>query len=164
MKLNRTASPTSDRIVSSLSAITYGGTLVITNIGPAPQVGDTFTLFSASSLSAGSFGTFVLPNYYNFDLSQLTVNGTITLTNAFRPAISSVDYTSLASSGTVTLTATNGAASGTVYILTSTNIALPLSGWTTNATTAFDGSGTLSGFSITVDQTLPALYIELLVQ
>lgn len=155
MKLNRTAGTTSDRLAAS--TITYGGTLVITNIGSPLQVGDTFTLFSGSSLNTGSFGTIVLPNYYGIDTSSLTVNGTITVTNAFRPAISTVDFSTL-SSGTITLTLTNGVASGAVNILTSTNLS---SGWTTNTATTFDGNGNLNSYSLTVSNDLPQLFIEL---
>lgn len=164
MKLNRAVSPTSDRLVSSHSTITYGGTLVITNIGSGAKVGDTFTLFSGSGLSAGSFSTVVQPSYYSFDLSQLGVNGTITLTNAFRPAISSLNLSTLASNGTIVITATNGLASGSVNVLTTTNLALPLSGWVTNTSTTFDGNGNLNNFSISVDNTQPQLYILLQTQ
>jgi hypothetical protein len=112
-------------------------------------------------LSASSFGTVVQPNYYNFDLSQLGVNGTITLTNAFRPAFTNVDFSTLASSGSVTLNVTNGVANGTVYVLTSTNLILPLSGWITNSTTTFDGNGDLYNYTITVDTNQPATFIKL---
>ena len=45
---------------------------------------------------------------------------------------------------TLALAATNGAAGGSWALLQSTNIALPLNQWQTNATGNFDGSGTLS--------------------
>jgi len=163
MKLNRGNTPNSDQLVSTLSTITYGGTLVITNIGSAPQVGDQFTLFKGAGLGNGTFGTIIVPDYYNFDLSQLGVNGTITLTNAFRPAFSSVDFSALAS-GSVTLNITNGLANGLVYVLTSTNLTLPLSGWTTNSTANFDGNGNLTGDTISVDNTQQQLYIKLQAQ
>jgi autotransporter-associated beta strand protein len=161
MKLNRANTPNSDQVVSSLSTVTYGGTLLVTNIGAALHVGDTFTLFSGGGLSGSSFGSITLPNYYYFDTSQLGVNGTITVTNAFKPALSSVDFSGLASSGTIVLNATNGAANGPITVLTSTNLALPLSSWTSNSVTAFDGSGNLTGFSITVDPAAPQLFISL---
>ncbi|HEX7653527.1 MAG TPA: autotransporter-associated beta strand repeat-containing protein [Verrucomicrobiae bacterium] len=62
MKLNRTNSATSDRLVSSLSTITYAGTLTVTNIGPALQAGDTFTLFSAAGGFNGTLDTTNLPD------------------------------------------------------------------------------------------------------
>jgi autotransporter-associated beta strand protein len=45
MELNRSLSPNSDRLVSTSGTITGGGTLTVTNSGPALQVGDTFQLF-----------------------------------------------------------------------------------------------------------------------
>lgn len=153
MKLNRTNSPNSDRLVSSTAGIiNYGGTLVVTNIGASLHVGDTFTLFSAATLN-GSF-TLVLPSYYTWDTSQLTVNGSVSVTAVLPlPSITTVDFSGLAG-GSITLNANNGAPNGPVSILTSTNLVLPLSSWTTVTTTTFDGSGNLS-LPITVDPTLP---------
>jgi autotransporter-associated beta strand protein len=153
MKLNRASSPNSDRLVSSTaSIINYGGTLVVTNIGASLQAGDTFTLFSAATLNS-SF-TFVLPNYYTWNTSQLTVNGSVSVTAVLPlPSIITVDFSGLAG-GSITLNANNGAPNGPVSILTSTNLVLPLSSWTTVTTTTFDGSGNLS-LPITVDPTLP---------
>lgn len=153
MKLNRASSPNSDRLVSApASGINYGGTLVVTNTGPALQAGDTFTLFSATTLN-NSF-TLALPNYYAWNTSQLSVSGQISVTAVLPPpAITNVDFSQL-SAGSITLNANNGAPNGPVVVLTSTNLALPLSGWTTVISTTFDGSGNLS-LPVTVDPTLP---------
>ena len=45
---------------------------------------------------------------------------------------------------TLSVSATNGAASGSWILLQSTNVALPLSQWLTNATGNFDGNGNMS--------------------
>ena len=82
------------------------------------------------------------------------------VTNEFRPAISSVNFSSLAS-GSITLNVTNGAVSGPVTILTATNLTGP---WISNSATTFDGSGNLTGDTITVDPTQPQLFIELQLQ
>jgi autotransporter-associated beta strand protein len=163
MKLNRANSPNSDRLVSSLSTITYGGTLVVTNVGAALQPGDTFTLFSGAALNASTFASIVFPSYTAWDTSQLGVNGTVKFIGSATPAFSNIDYSQLAS-GSITINAINGTPNGPVTVLTSTNLALPLSSWTTNTTTAFDGSGNLSGFTITVDPTLPQQFIILQTQ
>jgi len=160
MKLNRASSPNCDQIVSTLSTITYGGTLTVTNIGARLQAGDTFTLFNGGGLSAGTFGTINVPNYYTWDTSNLGVNGSIrVLTVLPPPAIANVDYSAL-SSGTITLNAVNGAPNGPVVVLTSTNIALPLSSWTGVVTNNFDSSGNLSQ-PITVNPALPQSYYTL---
>lgn len=158
MKLTRGASPNSDRLVSSLSSITYGGTLVVTNVGPALQVGDTFTLFSGSGLNGGTFATTILPNYYTWDTSNLGVNGTIQVATVLPPpSLTNVDYSTL-SSGTITLNAINGAANGPVIVQTSTNL---LSNWTSISTNTFDGSGNFT-LPITVDPAAPQSYFRLL--
>jgi autotransporter-associated beta strand protein len=160
MKLNRANTPNSDQVVSSLSTMTYGGTLAVTNIGPRLQVGDTFTLFSGAGLSGGTFGTISLPNYYNWDDSNLGVNGTVRVTGVLpAPTVTSVDFSTL-SSGTITLSAVNGLPNGPVNVLTTTNLALPVSSWTTVTTASFDGNGNLNQ-SISVNPELPQSYFLL---
>lgn len=82
MEINRTASPNADKLVRGGGALTFGGTLIVTNIGPAPVNGDVFDLFDATSFS-GSFATIVLPpgGATHWVTSQLAVNGTILFTN-----------------------------------------------------------------------------------
>jgi autotransporter-associated beta strand protein len=167
MKVNRASSPNSDQLVSSLGTINYGGTLVVTNIGAPLQKGDTFTLFNAKTLN-GSDSSFTLnlPLYYTWDTSQLGVNGSVTVTGVLPPpAIVGVVYTSLAN-GSLFLNVTNGLSNGFLEVLTTTNISLPLSSWTTNASSVgawFEADGTLvdpntgtpGGITITVDTNLP---------
>jgi autotransporter-associated beta strand protein len=159
MKINRNSSPKSDRLVSSTaSTIYYGGRLVVTNIGARLQQGDTFTLFSATNLN-NSF-TLVLPNYYTWNTGNLNLNGQISVASILPPpSITNVDFSGLAS-GSITLNAGNGATNGPVNILTSTNLTLPLSSWTTVTSTTFDGNGDLSQ-TITVDPTQPESYFVL---
>jgi autotransporter-associated beta strand protein len=78
MEINRGASPNSDR-VTGITTLTYGGTLVVTNLGAAPQAGDTFTLFSAASY-ANTFTSIILPTLDTnlvWDTSNLGVNGSV---------------------------------------------------------------------------------------
>lgn len=159
MKLNRASAPNSDRLASSTaSAINYGGTLVVTNIGARLQAGDTFELFSAAVLN-NSF-SLVLPNYYIWNTSNLGVNGQISVTAALPPpAISSVDFGALAN-GTITINARNGVANGPVDVLTTTNLSLPLSSWSVVTSTTFDGSGNLS-LPVSVNANLPQSFFVL---
>ena len=157
MKLNRASSPTSDRLVSATS-ITYGGTLLVTNIGPRLQVGDTFTLFSAPVLN-NSF-SLALPDYYTWDTSMLTVNGSVKVTGVqAAPAISRTDFSQLAN-GYITLYATNGTPSGPLTVLTTTNLTLPLANWATVGSGNFDGSGNYN-VQVSVDPTVPQQYFIL---
>lgn len=68
-----------DAIFLTSGALTYGGTLVISNAGAAPTGGEVFTNFIAPAYS-GAFAAAVLPSLsagLNWYLGGLTVNGTI---------------------------------------------------------------------------------------
>ena len=80
-KLNNTSSPTSDELSSP--AITAGGTLTVTNIGPALVQGSTFRLFSSAVSGFSSVTLPVSDNNYRYTWNnQLGVNGTITVQTA----------------------------------------------------------------------------------
>jgi autotransporter-associated beta strand protein len=85
MVLNRGNAQTSSKIIGILT-LTEGGALTVANVGAALQLGDTFTLFSASAF-AGNFNTITLPAL-NAGLTwsnSLSVNGTITVVAAQNP-------------------------------------------------------------------------------
>jgi hypothetical protein len=151
MKLNRAATTNSDRLAAP--AIVLGGNLIVTNIGTGLHVGDTFTLFTGAL--SGSFGNVTLPDAYTWDTSQLSASGKITVTGAIAgPVIGRVDYSQLAN-GTLTFNATNGTPNGAYSILTSTNVALPLSSWTTIQTGNYDGNGNITSLPVNVNPALP---------
>jgi hypothetical protein len=58
LELNRSNAQTSDRLVSTVGVIVAGGTLTVTNLGPALQPGDIFQLFS---VAVNGFTTVNLP-------------------------------------------------------------------------------------------------------
>jgi hypothetical protein len=77
-------SPLADEIVLSSGTLVFGGTLVVTNIGAALQPSDTFTNFIAPSFN-NSFTSTNLPTLtgsLTWDTSQLSVNGSISVTSA----------------------------------------------------------------------------------
>jgi autotransporter-associated beta strand protein/YVTN family beta-propeller protein len=71
--------------VNGMTNLTYGGSLVVTNVGVWPlEAGDTFTLFSASRYT-NFFTALTLPplgNPLTWDTSNLVVNGSISVVNA----------------------------------------------------------------------------------
>jgi autotransporter-associated beta strand protein len=76
-------------LVANMTGVTYGGTLVVTNVTSDANVltnGDSFTLFTKSGGSyGGSFTNFVLPALgpgLTWDKSRLFVDGTIVVANA----------------------------------------------------------------------------------
>ena len=92
MEINRTNAQTADLLVLTVGALNYGGALTVTNIGPALQGGDTFTLFSAPATN-GAFAATNLPtlgagqnwwttnNYVSLIVNQVAA-GSITNTRA----------------------------------------------------------------------------------
>jgi autotransporter-associated beta strand protein/T5SS/PEP-CTERM-associated repeat protein len=71
-------------LVTGATSIAYGGTLVLKNLGGVLAVNDTFKLFNATSYS-GSFSAVVSQVYgqtVTWDLSNLTVNGTVRVASA----------------------------------------------------------------------------------
>jgi autotransporter-associated beta strand protein len=69
--------------VAGINTVTYGGALIVTNIGTSPlQVGDTFQLFAATNY-AGEFPSISYPDGYTFT-NRLSLDGTIqVLTSPF---------------------------------------------------------------------------------
>ncbi len=130
---------TNDGIVCS-DLLTYGGTLVVTNSGPDPlAAGDTFTLFSALTHN-GSFS--------NVELSPLGL-GLSWNTNGLGTGVLQVVvvpvFASAVLSGTnLILSGSNGINGAPYHLLTSTNVALPMSNWTRLLTNAYGLGGSFS--------------------
>jgi uncharacterized repeat protein (TIGR03806 family) len=95
MTLNRNNAQNSSRI-SGVATLTQGGTLIVTNAGPALQAGDTFTLFSAASYP-GAFSSVTLPALAgNLTWNNtLSVNGTLTVIGTTFPVITNLPASSV---------------------------------------------------------------------
>jgi len=90
MNVNKGVSPNSNRVIG-LSMVTYGGTLVVNNLGGTLEAGDSFKLFDAVSYS-GSFAAIspATPGIgIVWDMSSLPVDGTL------RVATASLSYANL---------------------------------------------------------------------
>jgi hypothetical protein len=129
MKLNP-AESTND--VIRAAAVSYGGTLALTNISAAPlAAGDSFRLFSATSYG-GAFAN-ITPAIPGIGLAWNTNAldaGVLNVVTLARPVITgiSLSETSLAIRGT------NAVAGRTYLILTATNLLQPLHQWQSVAT------------------------------
>jgi autotransporter-associated beta strand protein len=142
LRINRDGSPTSD-LVGGVANITYGGVLVLSNLSTTTlTTNDTFQLFSASDAVSGNFNNIVgLPGAglaYSFNPASGMLNVVLAPLSGLRftanPAISGTS---------LTISATNAGA-GTVYLLTSTNVANPLNTWTPVWTNVLGGSGSFT--------------------
>jgi glucuronoarabinoxylan endo-1,4-beta-xylanase len=132
------------------SNITCGGTLTLSNFGPALAYGDTIKLFSASNYS-GAFSSMVpaAPGAgLIWNTNRIAVDGTIFVTSTNPALITPPRVTGVRLlGGNFVVVGTNGNAPGTFfYTLASTNLALPVTNWTIIATNQFGSGG---GFSFT---------------
>ena len=92
LEINRTNTPANADNLTAGGTLTFGGTLVVTNLGPSDFTladRDTFQLFNAAAY-AGSFTNFVLPGLATnlaWDISQLGVSGTLAISAPVAPFI-----------------------------------------------------------------------------
>jgi hypothetical protein len=100
MELNKTNSLGNDSVLST-GTLSYGGTLVVTNVGPALAVGDTFGLFSPAG--SGNFDNVILPVLQGGLgwTNNLASNGTISVIQVVNP--SRTNITIQVSGGNMTL-------------------------------------------------------------
>ena len=162
MKLNKQAG-TQDLLDAGGNTVVYGGVLAVTNLAGNLAIGDSFKLFNAGSYQ-GAF-TAVTPTTPGsglaWDLTGLGSNGTLNVVAgaAAQPHITS---TQLTADGLV-MSGTDGTAGANFYVLSATNVTLPLVQWSRVSTNAFDASG---NFSVTnaVSTGVPADFFLLQLQ
>jgi autotransporter-associated beta strand protein len=96
MEINSTNGQTSDKLIVSANPLTYGGTLIVTNLGPDLAGGEVFDLFDASSFG-GTFASVTLPTLpvvvpaLNWFTDSLTSNGTIAVNRAPTPGAATLN-------------------------------------------------------------------------
>jgi fibronectin-binding autotransporter adhesin len=137
MKLNQTAA-TND-VLQVGGSLSYGGTLLLTNLSGTLSANDRFKLFSAASYS-GAFANLVpaVPRPgLKWDAGALALNGTLKIATAPPPSFAGISI----SGNNLLLSGTNGQAYQTFWLLATTNLVLPLAEWTVIATNTFDANG-----------------------
>jgi T5SS/PEP-CTERM-associated repeat protein len=139
MKLNASA-PTSDTL-TGISNLVYGGTLQLTNVSGSYAAGQSYSLFGATNYS-GAFAA-LMPDSpgpgLRWDTNELSVGGVLRVFSTTTPApvVSSV----AAVGGNLLMSASGGIAYDPCYLLTSTNLAAPVSDWSYITTNYFDSTG-----------------------
>jgi T5SS/PEP-CTERM-associated repeat protein len=130
--------------VRGLASVTYGGTLQLTNLGGTFASEQSYQLFYASQYN-GAFSnlTPATPgNGLRWDTNQLNIDGTLRVFSAVTPppVFGNVTVTD----GNLTMTATGGIPYDPCYLLTATNLIVPLTNWTYVDTNYFDVTGTVN--------------------
>ncbi len=152
MDINRGSNPNADLILNAKGTNNFGGTLTVNNLGAALQANDSFQLFN-SQTNLGTFSTINLPAL-SAGLSwsnSLAVNGKITVvtvSSIIPPTVSpTITNFSLLSGTNIILNGTNAQSGATYYLLTTTNLPMPVSQWKTIATNL--GAGNTFSFTAT---------------
>ena len=153
------STPTNDT-VKTIGAIIYNGTLVVSNTSGTLAAGQSFKLFEATGYS-GAFSTITLPTL-GVNLAwtnRLATDGTIAVFST-APATPPVFNSVTASGSNLVMSGTNGPANTAYYVLTSTNVVLPMTNWSRLATNNFNGSGGFN-FTNTISPATPEKYYRL---
>jgi autotransporter-associated beta strand protein len=130
--------------VQGLSSVTYGGTLVITNLSSGLSLGQSFAIFGSAPAS-GNFSRILPPPgpwlRWRFDpaTGQISV-----VSSASQPAFASVNLTGTS----LAFQVTGGPPSSPCYIIASSDLSLPEAAWTRIATNVFDVSGNFTSTNV----------------
>ncbi len=144
--------------------INFGGVLNLVSIGGSLASGDSFKLFAAGTYN-GAFASVVPPTPgpgQTWDLTQLAINGTLGVVGEQPPPEPEIEGVTLAN-GNLVLSGTGGPVNRNYYVLSSTNVALPLINWARLATNQFGASGSFS-FTNAVDPNTPERFYLLQVE
>lgn len=133
-------------VLSVSGSVAYGGTLSVTNLSGTLALSNSFTLFRASSFS-GAFIATNLPALnpglaWNWNPATATLS--VVQGGSFPPTVPPVVQRFSIAGANVTLSGTNAQAGATYYLLTSTNLLLPLSQWTAVSTNVAAGANNFS--------------------
>ncbi len=133
-------SPLTNDMAKVFGALTNGGTLIVTNIGGTQfAAGDTFQLFNAASYS-GIFSSVQfppLPFGLAWNTNALNSAGIISVVLTTTPVIGAISI----SGSSLALSGTGGVGNANFILLGATNIAMPLTNWTSLLTNQFDTGG-----------------------
>jgi autotransporter-associated beta strand protein len=149
------ALPLANNAVRVKNLLTLNGTLTVTNTGTVPLVaGDSYKLFTAGSYSGG-FAAVTLPALtpgLGWNTNSLNTAGQVSVISII-PKINTVT----ASGANLVLSGGGGQPAGKFYVMSATNLTLPLADWTYLFTNFYDANGNFN-FTNTVNPAVPAVF------
>ena len=149
--------PASNDEITGLTAVHYGGALVVTNNSGSPlSVGHVYQLFNSAAAGTGNFSSVTILPAGTYTGTFNPTAGTLTIASAAPPTVNPPEV----SGGNLILTGAGGTPGSTYSWLTATNLATPISNWTTNTTGVFDTGGAFSN-AIPVNTSTPAQFFLL---
>jgi autotransporter-associated beta strand protein len=147
-EVNTSVSAYNDLVVTGVLTNSGTGTVTLSNLGPALTAGNSFTLFSKALANGNAMTITTTPALASGLVlsNRLSLDGSVLVVST-GPGIFSTPPTigSLSLSGeNVVITGTSGEAGAAYYLLSSTNIVLPLNQWQTVATNVLNASGSFT--------------------
>lgn len=143
---NFTGDATHQALNVAQAALTLNGNVIsVKNAGASPLGAGTYSLINvpggiSGTATLGAVTGLAANTAASISVTGNSVNLVVVQSGVPTPAINSFAF----SGGNLVLSGTNGPDSGTYYVLTSTNLSLPLSNWTVVSTNAFSATGTFS--------------------
>jgi autotransporter-associated beta strand protein len=136
--------PLTNDAVAVVGNLTYGGTLVVTNLSASSlAAGDSFKLFSAANYS-GAFAE-IVPAIPAISLAWNTNNLSSGILSVVTAPTQSPTIATVTLSGSSLMFRGGGGVPGWPYfVLASTNLSLPLTNWSIVSSNAFDANGNFS--------------------
>ncbi|WP_160164445.1 beta strand repeat-containing protein [Pedosphaera parvula] len=162
VKVRKTTSLAND-VITGLTSVTLGGTLVVTNVGPNPLVaGDAIPLFSAAAYSVGTFTTnSIIPSTpgigLGWDLSTLGTDGTLRVISTATVNPNPTNIVFSISGGKLTLQWPQDHTGWTLQAQTNS-----LSTGISNNWSAVTGSTTTNQMVMPIDPARPAVFYRLI--
>ena len=142
-------------LVTGVSAVTYGGTLVLKNVGAPLKANDSFKLFTAGSYTGSFTVQAVTPGQtVTWDLSSLSVDGTVKVASAVADVVPIT--ASVSADGSLSITWPVG---GTGWILQQQVNTLAVG--ITNNWVNVAGSSSTNAMKLPIDTTSGAVFYRL---
>ena len=158
-RLNKSLSQSNDLVVVPTGSINVNGTLVVTNLGPTPVLGDSFTLFSQPV--SGAFTNVILPSLsagYAWT-NLLAVDGTIDVVNMTTVNTNPTNIT-VTVSGNVLQLSWPADHTGWRLLVQTNNLATGISSNTNDWTTVLGSTG-INQTNIPINVTQPTEFYRL---
>ena len=146
--------------IAGLTSVTYGGSLIVSNLSGTLAAGDIFKLFNAASYS-GAFSS-ISPSSPGAGLIWMTNTLVVDGTLRVQPVTTSptVIKSELLSGSMFLFSGSNGPPNGGYAVLSSTNVAAHLTNWSVAAFGAFDAAGAFN-YTNLVNPTSPPIFFRL---
>ena len=152
MEVNKNGAALTSDLVQGLTGLTYGGTLSLAISGPTALAnGDSIKLFDSASYNGGTFAS-ISPatpgTALAWDTSSLNVNGTLKVVTGSANTPPTLTPGSVKNDANGFSFSFSGPSGQPYTLLSTTNVAKPLSQWeTTNKTGFLAGPGAPIGFT-----------------